>query len=55
MAEFRRTVFNKLSAEYDRFNLEAMQPYDYLSRAEQHKLDMVIRTMLVEVRRRVDS
>lgn len=42
-------MFNKLSAEYDRFNLEAMRPYDYLSRAEQHKLDMVIRTMLVDV------
>ncbi|KAK8821430.1 hypothetical protein WA538_000798 [Blastocystis sp. DL] len=45
-SKFRRTVFNKLSAEYDRFNLEAMRPYDYLSRAEQHKLDMVIRAML---------
>lgn len=41
-------VFYKLSVEYDHFNLEAMRSYDYLSRAEQHKLDMVIRTMLVD-------
>lgn len=54
-AEFRRTVFNKLSAEYDRFNLEAMLPYDYLSRAEQHKLDMVIRAMLVDAWRRIEG
>lgn len=46
-SEFRRSVFNKLSSEYDRFDLEALKHYDYLTTEEQHKLDMTIRTMLV--------